>query len=337
MVLLRKRKLVAAAAETTEGTAIGSLTNADATFVAQEVSYAVEPNYIERNIVGPSFARKRGRISDKMVRVSFRVEMAGSGTVDTEPGYALLLNACGFSSTINASTSVAYTPVVPTRSAYWTGTGDNTGNIALTLWVFHDGKVKKAEHCRGSVRITGESGGLVFLEFDFMGLYADATDSAFPGLSTGALDATTPPLLESASLNLHGIGTANIIARSFTIDMGNVLVPRRDVNAEDTGIREILISDSNTTGTIDPEEVLMGETGWSSQDIMKRLMDEVTGAFTITIGSTAGNQIVISSAEEVQITNVSEEDRDDLSVHNTTLAFNATIDDANPRVLITHQ
>ena len=332
MPLLKKKTVVAAAIETVEGTPIAALDNTDVFVISEEITRNVEFTYIERNFVGPSFARKPGRATNKLARLTFRTEIRGSGTAATPPKWAPFLEACGFAEAV--TTSVAYTPVVPTNETY----GAANGNVALTIWVFRDGKAKKMKHCRGNVRVVGESGGLAYFEFDFLGVYVDSADVAYPDLSGSTFDSTIPPLVESAAFAFQDVTAGSAIIRAFTVDMGNNIVPRWDASSA-SGIKSIIITDSNTTATIDPEEPLVGETGWQSTDSDKRFSDNDVGAFSIVIGTAAGNKLTITApAATVQVTGVSEGDRDGLAVDNVTLAFNAP-DDEDPdvsRILFTH-
>lgn len=334
MPLLTKKRVVAAAVETTEGTPISSLGASDIDLIAEDVEYSPDFQIIERNVVGPSFARKKARTTTKLARVTFRTEMKGSGTLDTAPAWGLFIDACGFSETVNASTSVVYTPVVPTNETY----GAGSGNIALTIWVFEDGKVKKATGCRGTVRFVGESGGKAYLEFEFLGEYAAPVDTAYPDLTSASFDSTESPLVESAAFSFHGLTAGTPILRSFTIDMGNTLVPRFDASSSG-GIKNILITDSLTTASLDPEDPLIAETNWGSADPLIRMNAETLGAFSLAVGTAAGNILTFTAPNSsVQVTGVTYSDRDSLVIANMTCSFNAPDGESATvqRILLTH-
>jgi hypothetical protein len=50
-------------------------------------------------------------VGQRLVSVSFDVEIAGSGTAGTAPKWSALMQACGFSETIVSVTSVTYAPI----------------------------------------------------------------------------------------------------------------------------------------------------------------------------------------------------------------------------------
>lgn len=317
MVLLAKKTLVSAAIEGTEGTAETGLDQTQATFVAEDVTYSIEPVRISRNVIGPSLAGKPSRVGNKLVRVSFRVEIKGSGTADTPPAWNHLISACGFSSTVAAATSVTYDPVTPSDETYWNGVGDSSGNSALTIWVFKDGKAYKAENCRGNFSIVGEAGQLAYFQFEFRGVYAAPVDVAYPGL--GTQDSTTPPLVENASLTIHDLSAGDAIANTFTLNMGVSVVPRSDVSSS-LGFKGFLINDRKPTIALDPEDDLIAN--WAAADALTRLMAGTVGTFSMAIGTAAGNTLTISApAQKVQIEEWSEAPREEIAANAITIAF----------------
>src|ERR1044071_9538624 len=98
----------------------------------KEVTYAVDPvpvgttdaiavinpqfttdaTIVERDqILRDSISRLSAVIGRKLARITFGVEMKGSGSAGTAPPAGPLLRACGLSETIVASTSVTYASI----------------------------------------------------------------------------------------------------------------------------------------------------------------------------------------------------------------------------------
>lgn len=315
MPLLRKKSIIGAKFETTEGTA-ETLGATDFKFLVYDVAFKPEVTLIPRDFLGPSYARKTSLVTIKLARITFKTYVVGSdGAVDTAPAWATLLKACGFKETITASTKVDWDPVVPLNLSY-DATGAN-GNVSLTMAVNEDGLQKTARGCRGTVRFVGEAASVASAEWEFLGIYNSTVDAAYPALDAGA-DNKIPPLIESAAFTFHELASGVSIIRSFTLDMGNVIVPRFDASSA-AGIKSIIIPDREVTATIDPEEEKESVLTTSYVD---RLMAGTAGAFSIVLGTTAGNRITLAApAAKVQITDASEADRDNLISQNINLAF----------------
>jgi hypothetical protein len=309
--------------ESTEGTEAAPNPSTDAKILNVNAQFKIETKQIERNLVGPGFARKRSLIAEKLARITFETEIMGSGTAGTPTTWATLLAACGFKHTNVASTSDTYDPV--TNPSTFDNTGA-AGNSSLTIYVYEDGIVKKARGCRGTFRIKGEGGNPCMIEWEFLGVYVGTADVAYPTLSSGADGSTVnPPLLESAAFTFQGLASDIVLIKSLNLDIGNNIVPRWDVNVS-SGVKSIFISDRRVTGSIDPEAMLTADF-----DPIARLNTPTVGAFNITIGTTAGNKFTITApAAECQIVDVQEGERDGILHYTLNLQFNCpVVEDAN--------
>ena len=95
MSLLRKKMVLAAKLESTIGTA-ESLAAADADYNVYDIEIDPEADEQARASQG-SASKLPTTIGARMVNISFKVEMHGSGTVDTDPEWAsVFLPALGF-------------------------------------------------------------------------------------------------------------------------------------------------------------------------------------------------------------------------------------------------
>jgi hypothetical protein len=319
MPLLKKNMLVAVKREAVEGTYLAPDPALDVKLISQDVIFKTEPTLIERNFIGPSFARKESIVSNRLARITFKTEVVGSGAAGTEPTWSQLITACGFKVTTSAGVSNTYDPVNPLALSY-DSTGAN-GNVSLSIAVFEDGVIKRARGCRGTVRLTGEAGGFAYLEWEFLGIFVSAGDVAYPTLSTGFDSSTaTIPRVENASFTFQGEAATDVIIKTFTIDIGNNITPRYDVSQSD-GILAIIVNDRAVTGSIDPEQTLA-----AIFDPVTKLYSALVGAFNLTIGTTAGNRLVVTApAAKCQITDVDESDRDNLMVNNLSLQFSVPL------------
>ena len=109
--MIWRKAQIAAALEGTEGTA-ETLDAGDAKIKAENISLTYDfPFYSRENTVSASMSKFTGTFAGPRTgTLSFDVVIAGSGTLDTAPGFGVLLQACGFDEVVTGSTSVAYTP-----------------------------------------------------------------------------------------------------------------------------------------------------------------------------------------------------------------------------------
>lgn len=314
MPLLRRKTTIAVAEEVTEGTEVSILAS-HAKYLVYDCTYKVNPRLIERNLASTGFARKVPVIGEKLVTISFKTEVVGSGTVDTESAWAIFLRGCGFKPTTNATTSVQYDPTTNPASY-----GAAQGNVSLTIWVYQDGVIKKARGCRGTGKLTAEAGGIAYWEWTFTGIYSAPVDGAYPALASG-YDANVPPLVESCTFTFQDMTSGSVLIKTFTLDIGNQIVPRYDVTST-SGIKSLFVADRQVTGTVDPEQMLEADWGATDKGELRRLSEGVTGTISLLIGSVAGNKMQVTApANLVQITDVDEADRDGIATNTLALGF----------------
>jgi len=314
MPLLRRKQTIAVAEEVTEGTMVSILAS-HAKYLVYDCKYKINPTVIPRQLNVTSFARKISVIGMKLVTITFSTEVVGAGTVDSESAWAIFMRGCGFKPTVNATVSVQYDPV--TNAATY---GAAQGNVSLTIWVYEDGVVKKARGCRGTGKLTAESGGIAKWEWEFTGIYEPPADAAYPALGAG-FDANIPPLFELSTFTFQDMTSGTVLIKTAVIDIGNTVVPRYDATST-SGVRSLFVSDRELIGSIDPEQMLEVDWGATDKSETRRLADGTVGGLTILIGSTAGNKFEITApAAQVQITGVEEGDRDGLSTNAVDLGF----------------
>jgi len=92
---LTRLREIAAKIESVEGTA-ETLAAADSTFNVYDPKFNPNVPYYQRNPARSSFTKYPGVPGPKAGAITFGVEMKGSGTASTAPGFSKLLKACGF-------------------------------------------------------------------------------------------------------------------------------------------------------------------------------------------------------------------------------------------------
>jgi len=281
--MIRRRCQVAAKVETTEGDVI-ALANSDVVSNTYEAVYDPDVKYFKRDPSRSSLSPAGGRVGQRSSKISFKVDLHGSGAKGTAPSYGTLLKACGFTETVVASTSVTYTPA-------------STAIPSLTMALYLDGIVKKIRGARGTVRFVQKVGEPVMMEFEFTGvLDSIATGAMLTGVTYSS---AIPPAFLNAALMMDSYAA---VISGLTIDIGNDVVLRDDPNTAE-GYKSAVITKRDPKGTIDPEMCLI-----ATYDFLTKMTTDALVAFTETLGSVDGNKFVIT-APKVQYAGMKAGDR----------------------------
>lgn len=213
----------------------------------------------------------------KHVQLEFSVEVAGSGTNDVPTKYAPALRGCGLAEAITVATKVAYTPVSEAQES-------------VTIYMHIDGILHKLLGARGDVTLEFVINQRPRMRFRYLGLFAAATDTAFP---TPTYSAFTKPLVVSdvntPTLTLHG---TSVKVASLTLSLGNQVEYRELVNST-----EIVISGRKSSGQIVLEHVSVATKDWFGA-----VTGETLGALALVHGLVAGN-IINVDAPQAQLMN----------------------------------
>ncbi len=169
------------------------------------------------------------------------------------------------------------------KNVVWTPTSNMDLIPSLTIGRYLDGVRKVLYGARGNVSIQLNRAQGAVITFTFTGLMAANTDSANLAITYPTV---IPPTLKAASLSVGGVSTMK--AGAVSLDMGNTVTPRDDINAAE-GVMSYFISDRNPTGSINPEMESV-----ASHDFIGRLKAGTQGAITFNLGSAAGNQFAFN-------------------------------------------
>ncbi len=286
-------------------------------FGPPEWAPTVEMN--EREVTQPSFSQIQQKAGERSAQMTFSTELKGSGVAgDVPPNLSVLLQACGFSETIVAVTSVTYAPVsedIPTLTMEILEGSVDSG--AATV------KRKRILGARGTVSFTQVKGQPVLANFVFTGKYVEPDDIAafFTVPSIGPL----PVSFLNASVVILGVGTHKI--QNLELDMANEIVMRNDAN-DPTGNTEAVYVGRKPVGSTDPEQVAT-----ATDNFFADWTDEVLAAISYALTGAAGN-IVTVTAPNVQITNIGEGDRESLRIESLDLALIGNSDDGDDELIL---
>lgn len=218
-----KSKILLARIETTYGvdpTPTGALNAILATEVKLQ---PMEGNDVSRDLELPYLGGQGTIPTELHAKLSFRVELAPSGTAGTAPAWGPLLRACGCAQVVNAGTSVVYNPI-------------STNHESVTIYLWIDSTRYVMRGTRGSAKIMVGANGIPYLDFAFTGLFVSPAETARPTPVT--LTAFRQPQPGStANTPTFRINAVDFVMRTFTLDLKNQVEPRFLI-----GVEQILIT-----------------------------------------------------------------------------------------------
>lgn len=260
-------------------------TGADNAILTSEVSVTpIAGNRVSRSIDSATLGNKGEIITSKYKTITFKVELAGSGTAGDAPAYGTLLRMCGFSETIDVGVDVEYAPV---SESFESG----------TIYFYHDGSLHKLTGAYGTVSFDVDAQGIPMMSYNFTGLYNAVSAAALPATTLTGFVAPIPvSVTNTPTFTVHGYSA---IAQSYSFDIGNNVIHKNLIGDE-----FVKITDRNPTGSFSIEEPARG-----TQDFEAVVVAETKAAVQVIHGTTAGN-IVQFDAPLVQLTDVQPNDND---------------------------
>lgn len=254
-----------------------------------QVNYSSEPD--ERDIHRNTLSQDPPIASKRFAEITFSAEVKGSGSAGTAPAIGDFLEACGFSESVDAGSSVVYLP-------------DSNNHKSLTFYRYKiasngSAKLEKFVGARGSVNFVFMAGKKCMADFTFRSALGDSdSDVSEPSPTYGEI--TIPPIVQNASFDLAGVSTFKV--QQMNIDIANEVVEDEDFNAASAGLAGFLITGRKPVGTINPDTVLV-----ATHDIRADWEAATERVLNIVVGSTAGNKITFN-APKVSLDSISDED-----------------------------
>lgn len=179
----------------------------------------MEGQDVTRDFERPYLGAKPTIPAGLYAKLSFKVEVKGSGVAGTPPAIAVLLRACAMAETIVAVTSVTYNPV-------------STAHESATIYFNSDGTNYVLKGARGTFVYRMTAQGVVMLEFEFTGLFTQPAAVAMPTPTYGTQLTQLPQVATSANTPTFTVGGVSLPLRSFVLDAGNEVTPRLLVRSE---------------------------------------------------------------------------------------------------------
>ena len=284
--MLARKKYILAVAESTYGTD----PTPDGSNAILTSNCQVQPhqgNRVNRNLDRPTLGNDAEIATGRFTTVSFDVELAGSGTAGTAPGWGVLLLGCGFAETVDAGVSVTYDPV-------------SASFDSLTLYYYLDGELHKLTGARGTVSFNLSRDNIPMMSFTFTGLHNDPTAPVVIAPDTSAFVKPIP--VTEANTPTYNVDSFAVRAETFTLDMANAVTYRNVVNSE-----SVIIADRAPAGTLVFEQEAIGDKNFWALSKSGDLIE-----VDIVHGTTAGNIVQITGSQ-VQLSQPNLGDSDGIS------------------------
>lgn len=200
-----KKKTLLAKIEATYGVDSAPTGAANAILCTNITLNPMEGEDVSRNLERPYFGAQQQLPVGLNATLTFDVEIAGSGTLGTAPGWGVLMRACAVAEVLTATTKVEYSPI---SSAL------ESASIAMNI----DGTLHKLLGARGTFVAKINAQGIPVFSFSFTGLFVQPTAGALPTpVYTAFKD---PQVATNANTPIITVGALPMVARSFEFDRG---------------------------------------------------------------------------------------------------------------------
>ncbi len=253
----------------------------------------------DREAIRASVGQLQTPYGGQLKRITFECEGKGSGAAGTAPEIGPLLRACGMGETVVGATSVTYLPI-------------STAHESVTIYYFEGGRKRHIlTGCRGTVSVRVEAGGLMIFSFELVGHVAGPSDQTLP---SPTYNSTVPRTALNMAVAINSVSA--IVARSWAWALNWTITTPPSIGAAD-GYGEVILTKRNVTGNILIESELV-----STLDLDTLLSGGTRFAFASgTLGSSAGNRIVVSTPSgSTYVTNPEHDEGDGLRLRNVMLA-----------------
>lgn len=282
-----KNTVVLMALEAVAGVDIGPTGADDAVLVSEMSITPLDAQNIDRNLVRGYFGASEQLVGPASVKISFSVELAGSGVAATPPAWGKLLLACAAGEgLLTGPARVEYTPV-------------SSGLKTATCYYFDDGVLHKAVGVMGNAMLSAKVGARPMLKFEFVGLDAGisaANDSPVFTAWKTPVAMTKANVIDIKLGSNYAVGalTGGTDYASTGLDMnfGNTVNFTPLLSSE-----TVDITDRQSTGTVELELTAAQEVA-----LMASVKANQIQSLAIGIGLVAGNKIIVH-APAVQLLN----------------------------------
>jgi len=288
MPRLIKNTLVTAKVQTAAGADAAPTGAANAVLMSEGSITPLDAQAIDRSLIRGYFGGSEQLVGPASVKLTYAVELAGSGVAGTAPAWGQLLQGCAVAEGLLASPArVEYTPV-------------STSLKMLTQYYYDDGALHKLLDSMGNCTLSAKVGERPMLRFEWTGL--DGGIAVVPN-ATGVFTPWKKPVAMTKAnvidITLGGTYAAGALSggtvynsTGLELNFGNVVNFSAMLSTE-----TVDISDRQSTATLELELTAAQEVA-----MMASVKANETQALGFTIGTAAGNKVLVF-APAAQLTN----------------------------------
>lgn len=286
-----ERKAVLAKVETTYGTDSIPTGVANAVLLKRASINPLNGEMVPREIIRAGYGTMAGWFVGRHVTMNAVVDLAGSGTAGTAPPYGPYLRACGLAETVSVGVKVDYTPV-------------HASMESVSNYYNHESTRHISAGMRGNGKIRFVKRKTPEIEMDTIGLWKSDTTVALPALTTTAWKDPLPSTpANTPTITLDGM---TVLSSSFELDFGMECAYRDLLNSE-----EIIVKDRKPKLSMLFEEPTLATKNFFAM----KGGAPVPLAYVHGVGA---GKIIDISAPLIQITEVTRQEEDGVSMLNVT-------------------
>lgn len=276
MPLLARKKILLAKEEGTYGTDSSPSGAANAIQTSDLSITPLGGPTVNRNLDRAALGNDLQIQVGTFVQMNFMVEIAGAGgAVDDVPAWSPLLQACGFSETVNAASNVEFDPI-------------SAAIPSLTMYFHHDGQLHSMVGARGTVSLALSAGIIPKFNFQFTGLYVAPSSTADPTPDFSGF--AVPLAVNDANMTTLTLGGNALNMSALDLDIGGEVVYRNIVGNE-----SVEFVDRSPGGSVTFESPAISSKSWFEAARLSQ-----TNALVCLHGTTLGNRVQID-APNVQV------------------------------------
>ncbi|MBR7792309.1 hypothetical protein KDM87_06825 [Undibacterium sp. FT147W] len=273
-----RNTLIAAKIETTAGTDAVPTGAANALLVSDMSITPLDAKNIDRALVRGFFGASEQLVGTASVKVSFTIELAGSGTAATAPALGQLLQAAAIAeASLTSPARVEYSPV-------------STGLKTATIYYYDDGVLHKLLGAMGTCTLGAKVGERPTLKFEFTGLDGGVSAASASGTFTAwqkpvaITKANVVDITLGATYSLGALSGGTVYpSTGLEINLGNTVAYTPLLSSE-----QVDITQRETTGSVE-----LDLTAAQEVTFMGSVKSNSTQSLALTIGTTSGNKIII--------------------------------------------
>lgn len=294
MVLLRRRRIMAAKIEASPGLA-ETLAAADGAFNAYDT-------VIQQNI---EQTQREGQAGMGMLSATpgmytgtatFRTDIAWDGTATLPTWAEVLLPACGWVKTGDTFTPRSEVPGANVKT--------------LTIGAYVDGLFKQLHGASGEFSIVLPTGRPAEIEWTFNGVWDRPTDV---GLISPTYPTVKPIRYATAATKFS---TRDLCLENLTFVSGNSVVAK-ECATKVGGVDYYLVANRQATATGNPEAQLVATAPRYSEHL-----DRTEALLQVQLNADASGSTIVIEAPAAQIQDIQEGDRNDLTIDDITWQCN---------------